>query len=59
MKLCDALEETGRLAEEQHARLVSTLFNALAGSESAHEVAENWQRIADHCNSPTTTRSDQ
>lgn len=48
MKLCDALETRGRLADEQHARLTSTLFNALAASESAQALAENWQRIAEH-----------
>ncbi|HEY8709867.1 MAG TPA: restriction endonuclease subunit S [Burkholderiaceae bacterium] len=48
MKLCDALEQRGRLADEQHARLTSTLFDALAASESAHALAENWQRIAAH-----------
>ena len=48
MKLCDALERGGRLADEQHVRLTSTLFNALAASESAHALAENWQRIAEH-----------
>jgi type I restriction enzyme, S subunit len=48
MKLCDALEQSGRLADEQHARLTSTLFDALAASESAHALAENWQRIAGH-----------
>ena len=48
MRLCDALEQSGRLADEQHARLTSTLFDALAASESAHALAENWQRIAEH-----------
>lgn len=48
MKLCDALEQSGRLAEEQHARLTATLFDALAASESAHALAENWGRIAEH-----------
>jgi len=48
MELCDALEQSGRLADEQHARLASTLFDALATSESEHELAENWQRIVDH-----------
>lgn len=46
MKLCDALELNGRLADEQHARLTSTLFDALAASESAHALAENWERVA-------------
>ena len=48
MKLCDALEQNGRLADEQHARLTSTLFDALAAVESTHELAKNWQRIAEH-----------
>ena len=48
MKLCDALEQNGRLADEQHARLTSTLFDVLAASESAHALAENWQRVAEH-----------
>lgn len=48
MKLCDALEQSGRLADEQHARLTSTLFDALAASESAHALAENWLRVAEH-----------
>ena len=48
MKRCDALEQSGRLADEQHARLTSTLFDALAASESAHALAKNWQRIAEH-----------
>ena len=48
MKLCDALEQSGRLADEQHARLTSALFDALAASESAHGLAENWRRVAEH-----------
>ena len=48
MQLCDALEAHGRLQDEQHARLVTTLFNTLAASESAQALAENWQRIATH-----------
>jgi len=47
MKLCDALEQSGRLADEQHARLTSTLFDALAASESAHALAENWRRVSE------------
>jgi type I restriction enzyme S subunit len=48
MQLCDALEAHGRLQDEQHARLVATLFNALAASESVDALAENWRRIATH-----------
>jgi type I restriction enzyme S subunit len=48
MALCDALESKGKLGAEQHARLVGSLFDSLASSESAHALAENWQRIATH-----------
>jgi type I restriction enzyme S subunit len=48
MRLCDELEAKGRLEAEQHARLVGTLYETLAASESAHALAENWQRIAEH-----------
>ncbi len=48
MKLCDALEEKGRLADEQHTRLTATLFDALANSESAHALVENWKLVAEH-----------
>ncbi len=48
MKLCDALQERGRLEAEQHARLVSTLFDSLSASENAEALAGNWQRIAQH-----------
>ncbi|MGF6264397.1 type I restriction enzyme S subunit [Paraburkholderia youngii] len=48
MRLCDELETRGRLEGERHAQLVATLFNALAASESAHELAENWARVSAH-----------
>jgi len=46
MRLCNELESRGRLEAEQHARLTETLFDALAASESAHALAENWSRVA-------------
>jgi len=46
MALCDALEARGQLEDEQHARLTATLFDALAASESAHQLQENWARLA-------------
>lgn len=46
MALCDALEARGQLQAEQHARLTATLFDALAASESAHQLQENWARLA-------------
>jgi len=48
MALCDVLEAKGKLEVEQHARLVGSLFDSLANSESAHALSENWQRIATH-----------
>jgi type I restriction enzyme, S subunit len=48
LALCDALEAKGKLEAEQHARLTGTLFDSLAASESAHALAENWQRVAAH-----------
>jgi len=48
MGLCDKLEAHGRLQDEQHAQLVSTLFDALVASASPEELAANWQRVASH-----------
>ncbi|WP_321930171.1 restriction endonuclease subunit S [Burkholderia cenocepacia] len=48
MHLCDKLETHGRLEAEQHARLTTTLFDALSESESSHALVENWARIATH-----------
>lgn len=48
MRLCDALEVTGRLEAEQHARLLGTLLSTLTDSSTPEELAANWQRIADH-----------
>ena len=46
MALCDSLEAKGKLETVQHARLVGSLFDSLASSESAHALTENWQRVA-------------
>jgi type I restriction enzyme S subunit len=48
MRLCDALEAKGRLAAEQHARLLGTLLGTLTDSSTPDELAANWQRVADH-----------
>lgn len=48
MRLCDALEDKGRLEAEQHARLLGTLLGALTGSSTPEELSANWQRVADH-----------
>lgn len=46
MRLCDELEARGRLETQQHARLIATLFEALAASESSHALADNWPRVS-------------
>lgn len=48
MHLCDVLEAKGQLADAQHTRLVSKLFDALIRSQSPQELAEHWQRISAH-----------
>jgi type I restriction enzyme S subunit len=48
MRLCDALEDKGRLEAEQHARLLGTVLGTLTDSRTPEELAANWQRVADH-----------
>ena len=48
MRLCDALEAKGRLEAAQHAQLVSTLLGALTASTTPEELADKWQRVAQH-----------
>lgn len=48
MRLCDALEAKGQLEAAQHAQLVSTLLGTLTASTSPGELADNWQRVAQH-----------
>ena len=48
MRLCDALEAKGQLEAAQHAQLVSTLLGTLTASATPDELAENWQRVAQH-----------
>ncbi len=48
MRLCDALEAKGRLEAAQHAQLVSTLLGTLTASATPEELADNWQRVAQH-----------
>lgn len=50
MRLCDALEAKGQLEAAQHAQLVSTLLGTLTASTTPEELAENWQRVAQHFN---------
>ncbi len=48
MRLCDALEAKGRLEATQHAQLVSTLLGTLTASSTPEELADHWQRVAQH-----------
>ena len=48
MRLCDALEAKGQLEAAQHAQLVSTLLGTLTASATPDELAEHWQRVAQH-----------
>ena len=48
MRLCDALETKGQLEAAQHAQLVSTLLGALTASTTPEELADHWQRVAQH-----------
>ena len=48
MRLCDALEAKGQLEATQHAQLVSTLLGTLTASTTPEELADHWQRVAQH-----------
>lgn len=48
MRLCDALEAKGQLETTQHAQLVSTLLGTLTASTTPEELADSWQRVAQH-----------
>ena len=48
MRLCDALEAKGRLEAEHHQQLLTTLLGTLTDSRTPEEMADNWQRVADH-----------
>jgi len=48
MRLCDALEAKGQVEATQHAQLLSTLLGTLTASATPEELADNWQRVAQH-----------
>lgn len=48
MCLCDALQAKGQLEATQHAQLLSTLLGTLTASATPEELADNWQRVAQH-----------
>lgn len=48
MRLCDALEEKGRLEHTQHQQLLQALLDSLTQTQNAQELARHWQRLAQH-----------
>ena len=48
MRLCDALEEKGRLEHAQHQQLLQAMLDSLTQTQSAQELARHWQRLAQH-----------
>lgn len=48
MRLCDALEEKGRLEHTQHQQLLQAMLDSLIQTTDAPELARHWQRLAQH-----------
>lgn len=48
MRLCDALEEKGRLEHTQHQQLLQAMLDNLTQTTDAQELARHWQRLAQH-----------
>ena len=46
MRLCDALEEKGRLEHSQHQQLLQAMLDSLTQTSDAAELARYWQRLA-------------
>lgn len=55
MALCDRLEEQTENNIAAHQLLVETLLGTLTQSQNADELAENWQRLAEHFDTLFTT----
>ncbi|WP_286237607.1 restriction endonuclease subunit S [Neptuniibacter halophilus] len=55
MALCDQLEEQTENNIEAHQVLVETLLGTLTLSQNAEELAENWERVAEHFDTLFTT----
>lgn len=48
MRLCDALEEKGRLEHNQHQQLLQAMLDSLTQTTDARDLARHWQRLAQH-----------
>ncbi|EBW6945934.1 restriction endonuclease subunit S [Salmonella enterica] len=57
ISLCDQLEQHSLTSLDAHQQLVETLLNALADSQNADELAENWARISEHFDTLFTTEA--
>ena len=55
MALCDQLEAQTENNIEAHQVLVETLLGTLTQSQNAEELAENWERVAEHFDTLFTT----
>ncbi|MBF1802192.1 restriction endonuclease subunit S [Alloalcanivorax profundimaris] len=55
MALCDRLEQQTSDQIDAHDTLVDTLLGTLTQSQNATELAENWTRLAAHCDTLFTT----
>ena len=55
MSLCDQLEQETETSLAAHTTLVENLLAILTSSKDAHELTENWHRIADHFTTLFTT----
>jgi len=55
MALCDQLEEHTENNIEAHQVLVEILLGTLTQSQNAEELAENWERVAEHFDTLFTT----
>lgn len=55
MTLCDRLEAQTEKSITAHQILVETLLGTLTQSQNADELAENWQRLAEHFDTLFTT----
>lgn len=57
MALCDRLEAEQVDAAGAHARLVETLLDTLTQSTDVADLADNWQRLAEHFDTLFTTEA--
>jgi len=57
MSLCDQLEQKSETSLAAHQTLVETLLATLTDSADSRELAQNWERLAQHFDSLFTTQS--